>query len=268
MDHRKPAVAGRFYPADPQKLNTLLKSYINPLAKKSPALGIVVPHAGYVYSGDVAGQVYAQIQLPQKIIILSPNHTGLGATFATMNRGTWRLPFGDATINEALANQLLAACHLLEVDSIAHANEHSLEVQIPFLQYLEKDFSFVPLTIGHVPFGECQEIGKAIAQVIQNAEEPILLIASTDMNHYESQKITLEKDEWAMDAILDRDPKKLYQVVHQKNISMCGIIPTTIVLTACNLLGASRATLVQHKTSGDVSGDYDTVVGYAGFIIT
>lgn len=268
MDHRKPAVVGQFYPSDPEKLKEALASYINPSAKKIKALGIVVPHAGYMYSGGVAGKVYAQIQLPQTIIILSPNHTGLGAEMAMMNRGTWQLPFGDVPINEELANKLLQACDALEVDSLAHAREHSLEVQIPFLQYLKKDFSFVPLTIGHVPFEQCQEVGKAIAQVIQNAEEPILLVASTDMNHYESQKITLEKDEWAITAILDRDAKKLYEVVHQKNISMCGIIPTTIMLTACNLLGASRATLVDHKTSGDVSGDYDAVVGYAGFIIT
>ncbi len=264
---RQPAVAGTFYPADPKALRDQIASCLKPTSTKITAKGIVVPHAGYIYSGSVAGQVYSQINIPDRLIILSPNHTGLGVPFSINNRGAWRLPMGNAQIDEKLADRLMKECPLLEVDTEAQMHEHSLEVQIPFLQFLKKDFRFVPITLGHLSLKQCEELGEALAQVIVQEKEPILIIASSDMNHYENQTITLEKDQWAIDKILTQDPKGLFDTVHSKKISMCGIIPTTVMLATCNKLKAKRTLLVDHKTSGDVSGDFEKVVGYAGLII-
>src|SRR3989338_6091332 len=261
---REPAVAGSFYPANPDRLKKDLASMIFEAPRKIHAKGIVVPHAGYIYSGKVAGQVYSQVEIPNRLIILSPNHTGLGVPFSIMNRGVWRLPLGDAKIDDELADKLMKEFGCLEVDTMAHAREHSLEVQIPFIQYLKKDFTFVPVTIGHVSYALCKEFGEAIARVVEKEKEPILIIASSDMNHYEEHYRTLEKDRRAIDKMLKRDPKGLYETVHNKDISMCGIIPTTVMLTVCNQLGATKAELVDHKTSGDVTGDLSGVVGYAG----
>lgn len=265
---RKPAVAGQFYSSNPKVLWDEIAKYIDKTIPKKVVKGIVVPHAGYIYSGKVAGEVYSQIEIPNRLIILSPNHTGLGVPFSIMNQGEWQLPFGNAKIDEGLANKLIDKCDFLEVDTIAHLREHALEVQLPFIQYLKKDFTFVPITLGHVSLKDCQQLGEAIAQVIQKEKEEILIVASSDMNHYQDQETTLEKDQWAIDEILKRNPQSLYEVVHQKDISMCGIIPTTVMLTACNQLGAIKAELIDHKTSGDVSGDYERVVGYAGVIVS
>ncbi len=264
---RKPAVAGSFYPANPEQLKDQLASFIRPVQKKIRARGIMVPHAGYVYSGKVAGQVYSQIDIPDRIIILSPNHTGLGAPFSINRQGHWQTPMGNVKIDQELAAQLMSRFSLLEEDPLAHAREHSLEVQLPFIQYLKKDFTFVPMTLSHVSIDECLNLGEAIADAIESEKKQILLIASSDMNHYEEHHYTLRVDQLAIDEILKRDPVSLYHTVHKKNISMCGIIPTTVMLAAVNQLGAQKARLVDHKTSGDVSGDYDRVVGYAGIII-
>ncbi|MBI2341048.1 MAG: AmmeMemoRadiSam system protein B [Deltaproteobacteria bacterium] len=265
---RLPAVAGQFYSANPAQLKKDLASMISEASQKIRAKGIIVPHAGYMYSGKVAGQVYSKVEIPDQLIILSPNHTGVGVPFSIMNRGAWRLPMGDAKIDEDLADKLMKEFDSLEIDAMAHAREHSLEVQIPFVQYLKKDFAFVPVTIGHVPYPLCKEFGEAIARIVAKEKDTILIIASSDMNHYEEHNRTLEKDQWAIDEILKKDPKGLYETVHDKDISMCGIIPTTVMLIACNQLGTKKAELVDHKTSGDVSGDYSGVVGYAGVIVS
>lgn len=263
---RPPAVAGQFYPAEPAVLKKEISKFIKPEAKSS-AIGLVVPHAGYMYSGGVAGAVYSRIEIPEQIIILSPNHTGRGVPFSIMNRGAWRTPLGDAVIDENLADKLVEACPDLECDSEAHSREHSLEVQIPFLQYLKKNFTFVPMTLGHLSYEECLTLGAAIAKVVSSTHGSILIIASTDMNHYEEHEYTLKKDQWAIDKILALDPEGLYKVVHEKSISMCGVIPTTVMLVAANKLGAKKAAVIDHKTSGDITGDKSAVVGYAGVII-
>lgn len=266
MTTRLPAVAGQFYPADPEKLRKQIASFITQ-SRKVPAKGIMVPHAGYMYSGGVAGKVYSQVEIPDQLIILSPNHTGFGSPFSMMDRGEWQLPMGNVQIDQGLANQLKKEFSHLQVDPLAHIREHSLEVQLPFLQFLKKDFRFVPVTIGHVQYKLCKEFGEAIAKVIKRGKTPILIIASTDMNHFEEHNRTLKKDQLAIDEILKKDPQSLYKVVHEEDISMCGIIPVTIMLTACNQLSAKKATLVDHKTSGDITGDLSGVVGYAGVII-
>ncbi|MBI2082541.1 MAG: AmmeMemoRadiSam system protein B [Deltaproteobacteria bacterium] len=265
---RQPAVAGSFYPSDPKKLSEELKRCLDfPPRPKKTSIGVVVPHAGYIYSGRVAGELYSQINIPDRLIIMSPNHTGYGVPFSIWPRGEWETPLGKAKVDEELAASFMNQCPLLKEDEEAHQFEHSLEVQIPFVQYLKKDFAFVPITFSHLRFEQCVEVGQAIAEIIQKSKQPILIIASSDMNHYESQKIAETKDQLAIGQILKLDPKGLYETVHQTQVSMCGIIPTTVMLVAARELGATKVELVHHATSGDVTKDYGSVVGYASLIV-
>lgn len=266
---RRPAVAGTFYPADPAALSVELDRCLAtaPLAK-SKTVAIVVPHAGYRYSGAVAGEVYGRIELPKRFIILSPNHTGHGVPYSLMTQGEWLTPLGSAKIDSDLASRFQAHCPLLQNDAAAHRAEHSLEVQLPFLQKLRRDFTFVPLTMSYLPYDKCEMVGHALAQTIRETPEPVLIVASSDMNHYEDQDITEEKDFLAIGQIETLNPKGLYETVRDEKISMCGIIPTTVALVAALALGAKRAELVRHATSGDVNGDYNAVVGYAGLIVS
>jgi AmmeMemoRadiSam system protein B len=266
---RKPAVAGRFYPANPSELEEVLHSYIEPAGIRSRATGIVVPHAGYMYSGHVAGAVYARVELPLKAIILCPNHTGLGPTLSIMKSGVWQTPLGAMEIDEDLCSALMDVDPHLENDVEAHRFEHALEVQLPFLQLMRGgSVKFVPITIGTRRLDRLQDLGRAIARVILTACPEALIIASSDMNHYESDAITRIKDRKAISQMLLLNPEGLYDVVHHENISMCGFGPAVSMLTAARILGASRAELVRYATSGDVSCDFDHVVGYAGIIVS
>lgn len=269
---REPAVAGRFYPASAQRLRAEIDSYLAPPADaesepKIPALGCVVPHAGYMYSGHVAGAVYRRLELPQRVIILCPNHTGMGEPLAIMSRGAWRTPLGDAPIAGGLATELMQCMPLLSEDEEAHRSEHALEVQLPFLQVLESNFQFVPITIGTSNFEVLSALGVAIANLLATQRDRVLIIASSDMNHYESDAVTRVKDRRAIDHLLALDPRGLYDVVLSSNISMCGYGPAVIMLTAAKKLGAHQAQLIRYATSGDISGDKDMVVGYAGIAI-
>ncbi|HEX5036051.1 MAG TPA: AmmeMemoRadiSam system protein B [bacterium] len=265
---RRPAVAGTFYPADPAALSVDLdRCLANATLAKTSCTAIIVPHAGYRYSGAVAGEVYGRVELPRRFIILSPNHTGHGVPYSLMSSGEWRTPLGNAAIDADLAARFQAHCPLLQNDAAAHRAEHSLEVQIPFLQKLKPGFTFVPLTLGYLPFEKCEAVGHALAETIRETPEPVMIVASSDMNHYEDQETTEEKDFWAIGQIEAMNPKGLYQTVRDEKISMCGIIPTTVALVAALALGAKEAKLIRHATSGDVTGDYGAVVGYAGFVI-
>lgn len=269
MTVRKPAVAGYFYPAEPEKLKGELERYLTPLPReKKKAIGIIVPHAGYRYSGAVAGRVYGSLDLPKKFIILSPNHTGEGHPFAVMPKGAWETPLGGVPIDETLAGHFMKNCPLLAGDEAAHRAEHSLEVQLPFLQYLRKEFSFVPVTLMHASLEHCRAVGTALAQTIREVSEPVLMIASSDMNHYESHAVAEKKDKLAIEKIIALDPEGLYETVKKNGISMCGIIPATVMLVAAKELGAKKGELIQHTTSGDVTGDYGSVVGYAGLVVS
>jgi AmmeMemoRadiSam system protein B len=269
MTTRPPAVAGSFYEASPERLRAQVQACFaaNPKPeKKLRFVGAVVPHAGLMYSGHVAGAFYATAELPKRYIILCPNHTGIGH-FAAINReGDWRTPLGTVNVDSALADALLAKTRLLGEDWKAHAKEHSLEVQLPFLQQLVGNFTFVPICLAAPNYAFCVEIGDAIADVVQN--EPIGILASSDLNHYENQEATLRKDQAAIDQVLALDPESLWRVVEEEDISMCGFIPTTTMLIAAKKLGAQNASLIKHATSGDINGDYSHVVGYAAIIVT
>ena len=272
---RQPAVAGRFYPGNAQHLRAEIETFttaratarIAAVESKISAVGCVVPHAGYVYSGAVAGAVFRRLELPRRCVILCPNHTGLGEPLAIMSRGFWHTPLGDAPIDADLADHLKAEMPLLSEDQEAHRYEHALEVQLPFLQILKPGFQFVPITVGTSNFDVLTALGVAIGKVLSTLSEPALVIASSDMNHYESDDITRVKDRQAIDQLLALDPKGLYDTVRQGNISMCGYGPATIMLTAARKIGATKAELISYATSGDVSGDRDMVVGYAGIAV-
>lgn len=268
VEIREPAVAGRFYPGTRDELLADLRSYTTAKnVEKLRALGCVVPHAGYMYSGHVAGAVYERLELPRRYVILCPNHTGAGHPLAMLGEGAWRTPLGDVALDHELARSLQAAFPLLNVDAEAHRAEHALEVQLPFLQCLVGDFKFVPIAVGTGRLDVLFALGESIAKTIAATGERILVIASSDMNHYENDVDTRVKDSLAIERMLALDPKGLYEVVHHEKISMCGYGPAVAMLTAAKRLGAARAELIKYATSGDVSGDRDMVVGYAGIAV-
>jgi len=264
---REAAVAGQFYPGSRPALEHAVKDMIGPGPTRK-ALGVMVPHAGYMYSGHVAGAVYGAVELPQTFIIIGPNHTGLGPAASIMTRGAWRLPGGDALINEALANSIISHSRVLSADDRAHLFEHSIEVQLPFLQYLVGEVNFVPVSLMLTSTDSCRDIGRALAAAIKAAQTPVLVVASSDMTHYESQVTAQEKDNLAIERLLALDPEGLLETVQENHISMCGVAPAATMLFACRELGANEARLVKYETSGDVTGDYNQVVGYAGVVVS
>jgi AmmeMemoRadiSam system protein B len=220
-----------------------------------------------MYSGHVAGAVYARLELPKRYIILCPNHTGVGEPLAIMSEGSWHTPLGNVAIDTPLAKALMSRFPLLSEDEIAHRAEHALEVQLPFLQELAGDFKFVPITVGTGRFDALSALGITLAEIIKQEAERVLIVASSDMNHYEPDAPTRVKDRKAIDKVLALDPKGLFDTIVKEDISMCGFGPTVAMLTAANRLGAKSAQLIKYATSGDVSGDLDQVVGYAGIAV-
>lgn len=264
---RLPAVAGQFYPGNPKELSAIIEKYTKQNGhEKEKARACLVPHAGYMYSGAVAGAVFARLALPKKILVLGVRHYPRGEALAILSEGAWRTPLGDIPIDTPLATALRKACPLLREDSVAHSREHSLEVELPFLQVLAPGFSFVPVAVGTLQYEALKETGEGIAQVLQQAQEDILIVTSSDMNHYEEDDLTRYKDRKAIDCMLKLDPAALYDTCRRDEISMCGLGPAVTMLTAMNCLGVSKAELARYATSGDVSGTRDEVVGYAGMI--
>jgi MEMO1 family protein len=264
---RYPAVAGRFYPKDRETLERDIRTYLSAQATPIPALGCIVPHAGYVYSGAVAGAVYSAIEIPNRIIVLCPNHTGKGRPLAIMSHGAWETPLGQVLIDSALAESLKKRLSILNEDADAHRSEHAIEVELPFLQDLRSDLSFVPIAVGTAQFDLLEQLGVAVAEVVQAQPEKILVVASSDMNHYESDAITRIKDHKAIERMLALDAYGLFETVMREEISMCGFGPAVVMLTAAKQLGATSAELIKYATSGDVSGDREMVVGYAGVVV-
>jgi AmmeMemoRadiSam system protein B len=268
---RRPAVAGRFYPADRDDLRAEVLSYLSQEHSKTQtplrALGCLAPHAGYMYSGHVAGALFARVEVPKRCIVMCPNHTGMGRALAIMSEGAWRTPLGEVAIDAELAAALKARFPALQEDSAAHRAEHAVEVELPFLLLRQPELRFVPIALGTGQFEVLEQLGKAVADVIAAQDDPVLVVASSDMNHYESDAVTRAKDHRAIERILSLDPRGLFDVVTQQNISMCGFGPTVAMLTGTRQLGAKSAELVKYATSGDISGDREMVVGYAGVVV-
>jgi len=266
---RKAAVAGFFYPSGARALREVIERMVEEDSIRRDALCVVAPHAGFEYSGSVAGAVYSSVKLPEKYIILGPSHRHVQTRFAVMKEGVWETPLGSAPIATDLAQAIMSLSSLVSEDISAHAREHSLEVQIPFIQFFRKDISFVPISISYdASFDELEELGAAVASAIKQTGEEVLIVASTDMSHYVEQEVARRKDFLAIDRILHLDAKGLYDVVAAESISMCGYQPTTAAIVASVGLGAKKGDLIKYQTSGDVTGDYGEVVGYAGIRIS
>jgi AmmeMemoRadiSam system protein B len=261
---RKPAVAGQFYPADPEQLGAQLDRLIPRGQPKRTAIAILCPHAGYPYSGPTTGKVFARTEIPSRLVLLGVNHHGIGAPCAVFPSGRWATPLGEVEIDEDLAARILASSPYLEADAAAHRFEHSLEVEVPFLQRSRSDVRIVPILFASHDLGKLREIGEGIAKVLCQEQPGALMLASSDMNHYEDQETAERKDNLAIEAIQALDPERLMRVCDQEGITMCGVAPACVMLTAARVLGATEAELIDHTTSGEVTGDYASVVGYAG----
>ncbi len=268
---REPAVAGRFYPADSlllaEEVASLLAERPDGRATAGPprpAIGVLAPHAGYMYSGQVAGATYARADVPDRVVILCPNHTGVGKRVAAWPDGAWATPLGRVQVNEAMTRDLLQT-GLASPDREAHRYEHSLEVQLPFLQLRNPEVTIAAVCLGSLSFDRCEELGLQIARVARRHQA--LVVASSDMSHYLPAATARAKDLLALDRVLALDPRGLHEVVSRERISMCGFVPATVMLVAAVEMGAREAELVRYATSGDVTGDDRSVVGYAGVVV-
>jgi hypothetical protein len=264
---REPAVAGAFYPGTRQELERQLYTLVPEETAHHELLACISPHAGYVYSGGVAGRLFAHLEVPRRVIILGPNHTGAGSQVAVAPQEGWITPLGEQPVDSEFAQTLVDAYPKAELDPRAHWREHSIEVQLPFLMRRRPDLEILPVVLKHLSLEECLDLGRVLAELIVELEEPVGIVASSDMSHYQPDDVARTLDHLAIDAALERDPGGLYATVHREGITMCGVVPATVALAAANLLGAVDAHLVAYATSGDVSGDFSAVVGYAGVCI-
>lgn len=271
MDVRAPYAAGLFYVGYEEGLKRDVKRLLGGPEQKGSVdvRGVVVPHAGYEYSGKVAGSVYSRINVPKRMVIIGPNHSGFGYPVSIEDRGFWKTPLGDVEIDHDLASSIKSHSPSIKVSRDAHRLEHSVEVQLPFLQVMASDgFKFVPMVIkGGLNLDDCREIGLAIAAAIKETDDDVLIIASTDFTHYEPEEYAREMDKLAIDAILEMDPLKLLQTVFENDITMCGPYGTAAMLYASLEQGAKQAELVKYATSADFSRDTQSVVGYGGLIV-
>ena len=266
---RKAVVAGQFYPASRKELTEQIASFIPAGTTQLDCLACMLPHAGYMYSGSVAVETVSRIRLPENIILLGPTHTGYGAPFSVMTHGAWHTPLGETKINEALAELLLKSSGSLQQDSLAHLHEHSLEVQLPILQYFRPDCTIIPIVLAHDTTEKLKEIGKEIARALKtNAQEKTLIIASSDMTHYEPLDAAQKKDSRALEAISALDGDALSKVVHDLRISMCGVAPVIAMLAAVKDLGGTGGRIVKYLTSAEATKDTSSVVGYAGMLFS
>lgn len=265
---RQPAVAGQFYSGDAAQLRADLAKLVVTPGRKEKALGVVVPHAGYLYSGAVAGEVYGRIEVPRSVIILGPNHHGIGARAALYPEGEWLTPLGSVPIDTELARLVRQHAPLVREDTTAHHYEHSLEVQVPFLQFVRPDVTIVPICLGFGDFTSCRWLGRGIAAAVRAFGDGVLIVASSDMTHYESAAAARAKDDEALHELFALNPEGLLRVCDDKDITMCGVVPATVMLVAALELGAKEARLVKYATSGDVTGDDRQVVAYAAVTVS
>lgn len=266
MKRRLPYVAGYFYPSKREDLISLLERYLEQVTSKIPVWGVIVPHAGYIYSGQVAGKVYSSIEICDTAIILGPNHNGLGKPAAIFSEGTWITPLGEVEIDNTIADRILKHSLYLKEEPHAHQPEHSIEVQIPFLQFLKPNIKIVPITLSDYKLDVLLDLGNAIYKTITESNQNAIIITSSDFSHYEPHDIAKKKDLYAIEAINNLDEKEFIERVIKEDISICGVGPIVSTIIAVKLLGGTTGMLLDYKTSGDITKDFSQVVGYAGII--
>ncbi|HKJ05226.1 MAG TPA: AmmeMemoRadiSam system protein B [Geopsychrobacteraceae bacterium] len=264
---RRPAVAGSFYPEEKADLLDQLKQIVPSVEMRKRCLGVISPHAGYIYSGAIAGQLLAETTLPRQIVLLGPNHHGLGADAAIFCDGFWSTPLGEVPIATGLASQLMQSCSMLQSDPLAHRLEHSIEVQLPLLKYLQPNLQIVPICLGHGTLDDWLQLGADIGEALNAWSQEVLVVASSDMNHFLDATETRRRDYLAIDAVLALDPSRLYQTVRENDISMCGVVPAVVMLQSALTRGATECRLNCYGNSGDVNGDMSRVVGYAALSV-
>ena len=263
--YRNAVVKGQFYPNNVKELRSFFEEARSDKKIKNP-ISVITPHAGYIYSGKTAFKTLSSVDIPEKVLLIGPNHTGYGKKIAVYNEGLWETPFGDIEVDSDLAN-FLVDNEVLYKDYTAHLYEHCLEVIAPMLKYLNPSVKIVPVIFGLLSYEECCEIAEKISSLLLNIKEKVLIVVSSDMNHYEDSEKTSKKDNIAIEAIKILDAKKLYESIIKYNITMCGFIPAIIAIESSRMLGAKEGILIEHTHSGVVSGDDSQVVGYAGIII-
>ncbi len=273
---RRPSQAGTFYAGNARSLREQIEACflhtfgpgkipeINHAAPRR-IIGLICPHAGYMFSGHVASHAYYELALdgkPDIVILLGPNHTGYGSALATMKEGIWQTPLGDVEVDGEFADRIACKSHIVDIDDSAHRYEHSIEVQLPFLQYLyDSDFKIVPICFSMQDLSSAREVGEAVAEVLEGQNG--VIIASSDMTHYEPQEEALRKDKELLEAVEALDESKIYSVIQAERITACGYGPIAALVTAAKILETKEVKLLSYKTSGDVTGDYSSVVGYA-----
>jgi hypothetical protein len=264
---RRPAVSGQFYYAEPERLSKQVAEFMEPDAPREAAKAVLCPHAGFFYSGAVAGAVYSRIIVPETFILIGPNHTGLGAKIALWAEGRWEVPTGAFDVDEGLSEKISRNSPLVRRDTEAHMFEHSIEVQLPFIAHISKGARIAPIAVMSASLEELKAVGEGLAKSVAEAGYPVLIVASSDMSHFISDAQARSRDRLALDMALALDPEGLYDTVRRESISMCGYMPAVMMLYAARAMGAKEASLVKYATSAEVSGDYDSVVGYAGVIV-
>lgn len=264
---RAPAVAGRFYPASPAQVRAQAEELLHAPVAGRRCFGALLPHAGWIYSGAIAGATLAQVAVPKSVVVLCPNHTGRGVRRSVWASGAWRIPGATVPIDEELARRIARHAHLVD-DHDAHLQEHAIEVQLPLLHALRPDVAIVPICLGRLAIDECRDLGEGLSRAVrEHGEQDVMVIASSDMSHYVPADFARKQDELALERVLAMDPEGLHRTVEENEISMCGYVPTTVALCAGVALGARRAELVRYGNSGERSGDFDQVVGYAGALL-
>lgn len=266
---RKPAVSGQFYSGSPQRLKEDLRQLTRKASQQIEAVACILPHAGYMYSGSIAGTTLAHLVVKHTAVLLGPNHTGYGLPFSIMSSGEWETPIGNVPIHTRLAQSILQKSRYLQEDASAHIHEHSLEVQIPFLKYLQTDIKIVPIVVIEDTLSTYQHIAGNIVDGIKELKiaSDTIIIASSDMTHYEPDHSAQQKDKKAIECIQELDEKSLIENVARLNITLCGLAPIVITIIAAKLLGATQGKLIRYATSADVTKDFSSVVGYAGMVI-
>lgn len=267
---RQPAVAGQFYTNDPEALHTEVQGYLDQAQSKNTAHTILAmaPHAGYYYSGVIAGVTLGQANLGETVLLLGPNHTGLGKHFAVWPDGRWLYPGGALKVDAELAALLCEKEPLLTPDTLAHQREHSLEVMVPFLAALNPQTRIVPICISHPSLDTLLGVGKAIGRVLRGFPRSVSILVSSDMSHFVHHELAKEQDTQALEPALHLDAVRFYETVRGNNISMCGVLPMTVGIAAAVELGASESEITGYATSGQINGEMRRVVGYAGMLVS